>query len=152
MKNKLLILFSLVLMSLNTFARSGTTTIDGKNRHWLFSLSKKSPGDSKRYCEGLGYKLVSVKEGFDILSSQQTESGNRLLDLEKQNILIFWTEEQGVSIDAIPIFGILAIPYPGYFHKVVVVYRYHQMKNAIVYDYTNQPMINNFYNYPLCIK
>lgn len=132
-------------------AESGGVVVNGQMRYWMTSDAKVSARQAAAFCKSQGLQLVTVNEGLKILEAEQTSSGNELLgDRDDQT---FWTSDRGFTIDGITIIPTaLYVPYPGYFHRVVKVYQYHEMPTAVYFDVVNQPFTWGFRHRALCIS
>ena len=141
---------SLMLTS-SAWAETGGAIIDGRMRDWLTSETESSAADAHAFCKSQGLELASAAEGLAVLAASQTADGNELLG--ESTSQSFWTSDRGFSIDAITIIPMMIIiPYPGYFHQVVKVYKYQQMADAQYYDVVNQPFLWGFRHRALCIS
>ena len=149
---RILSLFALSLLLVHVAsAETGEVTVDGRPRQWLSSDEVFSAGRSEAFCEAQGLSLVSTTEGLAILAASQTAGGNGLLGASDSQT--FWTSDRGFSIDGITVIPMaFIIPYPGYFHRVVKVYKYQQMAEAEYLDVVNQPFLWGFRHRALCVS
>ena len=150
--NSKLVFFALLLFVVSgARAETGEVAVDGRPRQWLSSDEVFSASQSEAFCEAQGLSLVSTAEGLGILAASQTAGGNGLLGASDSQT--FWTSDRGFSIDGITLIPMaFIIPYPGYFHSVVKVYKYQQMAEAEYFDVVNQPFLWGFRHRALCIS
>lgn len=129
-----LIIVATSLLPIKTFALEGQIDIGDFSKRWIyFETSSSHYNSAKSYCQKMNSRLPSIKELEQIYNMTLDSNNNSLLRGDNKSISI-WSSNAGVTIDAIVLLNVAAIPFPEYSHKSLNIYKYQQMKSEVTYD------------------
>jgi hypothetical protein len=129
-----LLIIAFSLLPAKTFALEGQIDVGDFSKHWIYYESSNTRYSSaKSYCKQMNYRLPTIKELEQIYTMTLDSNNNSLLRGNNKSISI-WSSNAGVTIDAVVLLNVAAIPFPEYSHKSLNIYKYQQMKTEVAYD------------------